>query len=204
MKTLFPAASACLVVAFVASVGYAESQLEAAAKSTEAAPIADSSRPELSVAPLQYVTYPDDRPSWIQREPDLDSAVHTWVVTTSGCESIEQCEAELVVFKRAAVALYIKETTGWVCDDDFLDDRWIEDQLVARRYVGTLVKGDDRLNEIAVELEFDAESRQRIQRAQKDCIVNDRLRATGGLFALALIGLCCTGGLLGALSRRFA
>jgi hypothetical protein len=242
MKTLFPSATACFVVAFVASVGLAESQIEAAAESDEAvaivetkgdsdskpvsesepgkkttsdgehgdssevdgAPPEKAKRNELSVAPMSHITYPDDRPSWIGKSPDLKSSVHTWVVTTSGCESMERCEAELEVLKPAAVSLYIKETTGWTCDDEFLDADWIEDDLVVRRYVGSLKKGDQTLNEIAVELNFDSGSRERIQRARKNTVVHDRLRATAGAFALALVGLCCTGGLLGLVSRRYS
>lgn len=211
MKTLFPAAAACFVVAFVASVGYAETQLKSAGDSDETVTVSEpateetkQSAPELSVAPLMHVTYPEDRPSWILSEPDLQSPVQTWVVTTSGCESIEQCEAELEVLKPAAVALFIKETTGWVCDDEFLDKAWIDEQLVARRYVGTLRQGDRDLHEIAVELSFDSKSQKRIRQAQVNIAVGERLQATGGLFALGLIGLCCTGGLLGVLSRRYA
>ena len=137
------------------------------------------------------------------------------VVTTSGAETMEQCEAELEVLKPAAVALYIKETTGWDCDESCLDDRWIDDELVDRRYVGTLRMGDRELHEIAVELIFDAESQERIRTAQveaeeriraseKNSVVRARLRATAGLFAMALAGLCCTGGVLGAFSRRYA
>ncbi|QDV44860.1 hypothetical protein Enr13x_47310 [Stieleria neptunia] len=220
MKTLFPAASACFVVAFVASVGLAESSLEATAnragETVSEQPRAESSasadsessakpkRAELSVAPMDHVTYPDDRPGWIETEPDLQSPVHSWVVTTSGAETMEQCEAELEVLKPAAVALYIKETTGWLCDDAFLDQQWIEDELIDRRYLGTLKMGDRELYEIAVELKFDADSRKRIRRAMNNSVVGERLRATAGLFALALVGLCCTGGVLGVFSRRYA
>mgnify|MGYP001815641766 FL=1 len=245
MKTLFPAAAACFVVAVVASVGWAESQIELVTESEETVEVvesetdpepkseqetqpdvkldseakSDSVSPadappkaapaevrhnELSVAPMTHITYPNDRPGWIGKSPDLESSVHTWVVTTSGCESMEQCEAELEVLKPAAVSLYIKETTGWACDDAFLNADWIEDDLVARRYVGTLKKGDQTLNEIAVELHFDSQSRERIQRARKNMVVDERLRATTGVFALTLVGLCCTGGLLGLLSRRYS
>lgn len=217
MRTLFPSAAACFVVAFVASIGYAETQLESAGESTSDAVAVskpdtakpdikktEASRPELSVAPLTHITYPDDRPSWILSEPDLQSPVQTWVVTTSGSESIQQCEAELEALMPAAVSLYIKETTGWGCDDEFLEKSWIDDQLVARRYVGTFQQGDRELHEIAVELNFNSSSRKRILLAQQNIVVNERLQATGGLFALGLIGLCCTGGLLGLVSRRYA
>lgn len=204
MRTLFPAASACFVVVLVASVGYAESSAEVKARKVIEVSEAPEVKPhELSTAPSTHVSYPEDRPGWIDQQPDLESSVQTWVVSTSGCESMEMCEAQLEALLPAAVSLYIKETTGWICDDDFLDADWIENQLVARRYVGTLQQGGRDLDEIAVELNFDANSRDRIRRAFQNSVVDDRLRATGGLFALALIGLCCTGGLLGIVSRRF-
>ncbi|WP_182867757.1 hypothetical protein [Stieleria mannarensis] len=198
MRTLFPAASACFVVAFVASIGLAESSIESAPERGD-----EPKRAELSVAPMDHVTYPDDRPAWIETEPDLQSPVHRWVVTTSGSETMELCEAELEVLKPAAVALYIKETTGWVCDDAMLDPQWIEDELVERRYVGTLQMGDRTLHEIAVELTFDAEDRKRIRRAMNNSVVGERMRATAGLLALGLIGLCLSGGVLGVFSRRY-
>lgn len=210
MRTLFPAASACFVVAFVASVGYAESQIETQEDANETAAVhkksdaeETNSPVELSVAPMEHLTYPDDRPSWISAQPDLHSDVHTWVVTTSGTDSLEQSAEELDVLLPATVALYIKETTGWICDDVFLDPQWIDDDLVGARYVGTFTKGDQTLHEIAVQLRFDQASRQRIQKARQNSLVNERIRATGGMFALGLIGLFCTGGLLGVFSRRY-
>ncbi|KAA5543801.1 hypothetical protein FYK55_11545 [Roseiconus nitratireducens] len=210
MKSLGPAFAACLLVGFISSVAFAESKIESVSEpeatvdANAAASESKSSRSELSVAPLDHVVYPDDRPAWVDQEPDLKSPVHTWVVVTSGCETMQQCEAELDVLQRAAVALYVKERTGWVCDDAMLDGQWIDDELVGRRYVGDLVRGDQALKEIAVELQFGPEQQQKILRAWKNAEVGDRLRATGAVFAMALVGLCCTGGLLGVFSRRFS
>lgn len=204
MKTILPSASACLLVVFVASVSYAETRNAEA--STAASTVKSDSpdpSPILSVAPLDHETFPKERPTWIREEPDFESDVHTWVVTTSGRDSIEECEAEIEVLKRATVALYIKKLTDWVCDEDTLDEDWIENQLVAKRYVGTFRRGDQELNEIAIELAFDQEARSRIENQWRSFEVNDRLRASGGLFAVVLVGLCCSGGLLSVLSRRF-
>lgn len=161
------------------------------------------SSPTLSVAPLDHEIFPHDRPTWIRQTPHFESDVHTWAVVTSGRDSIEDCEAEIEVLKRAAVALYIKQQTGWVCVDESLDDQWIESELVQKRYVGTLLRGDQQLNEIAIELAFDQEARARIEQQWKSSEVNERLRASGGLFAMVLVGLCCSGGLLSVISRRF-
>ncbi|MCD0461005.1 hypothetical protein [Roseiconus lacunae] len=163
-----------------------------------------SSSSPLSVAPMTHVTYPDDWPQWADAEPSLSGSVHTWPVSTGGCKSIEQCEEKLVALLRANVALYIKESTGWISDGSFLSDQWIDDELIVRRYVGKIVKGDEELHEIAVELEFDSEVRAKIKRAMNNDQLEDRLRASSGLFVIALIGLCCSGGLLGVISRRFA
>ena len=229
MRTLFPAATMLGLVAFVASAGYAETQLQTVAQSAGAVDAGElavapedgasedglsedgglngsgrDKQSELSVPPLSHVEYPDDRPAWIEQTPDLHSDTHTWVVATAGCETISQCEEELDVLTRAAVSLYIKETTGWICPDEFLDSSWIEDNLIGPRYVGTFRRGDTQLHEIAVQLEFDDQARRRIQRAKKNAVVKERLQASGGLFALGLAGLCCTGGLLSVFSRRFS
>lgn len=222
MKTLFPAASVFTLVALVASVGYAESQSTSrddvlnnvsqqatTKKSTSSTNTASQSGTastvaELSVPPMDHVEYPEDRPDWVSEAPDLSSKVHTWAVTSAGCETVEQCEEELDVLVRAAVALYIRETTGWICDDSFLDDTWIETELIGARYGGTLVRGDTQLHELAVQLRFDSAARQRIADASQASVLGERLRAVAGLFTLGLIGLCCTGGLLSVFSRRYA
>ena len=115
-----------------------------------------------------------------------------------------KCEDQLDALVPGAVAHYIKRTTGWECDEEFLDADWIDDSLILRRYVGTLQKGDQTLHEVAVELHFDAENRERIREASQNSMVNERLCATGALFAFGLFGLCCSGGILGIVSRRFA
>lgn len=193
MSTIRPSATALFVVAMVASVGYAEAE-----------PGKTTGGKTLSVAPLHHEIYPEDRPSWIRDEPDLESEVHQWVVTTSGRDTIQECEAELDVLKRATVALYIKQRTGWICGDDVLDEDWIENDLIGRRYIGTLKKGDQELHEIAVELQFDDEAQQRIDAQWKNTEVNERLKVSGAMFGLLIIGLCCSGGLLGAVSRRYS
>jgi hypothetical protein len=203
------------LVAGIASVGYAESgspaeidRGERRGEATVEAAAADGSdaavRAELSVAPLSHVVYPEDRPAWIEQSPDLQSDPHTWVVTTAGYESLSQCEEELAVLTPAAVSLYIKETADWVCPEEFLDPQWIDDQLIGKRYVGTFHRGDAEWHEIAVELQFDGEARRRIAEAKQNSVVRERLQAAGGLFALGLAGLCCSGGLLSVFSRRFS
>ncbi len=220
MKTLFPAAAVFAIVAGIASFGDAEPRL--AAETARAAPDAEATAPptgdasadsesnptavqsELSVAPLSHVVYPEDRPAWIDRSPDLQSDLHTWVVTTGGCDSVAECEEQLAVLTPAAVSLYIKETTDWICPEAFLDPEWIDEELIGKRYVGTFHRGDSERHEIAVELHFDREARRRIAEAEQNAVVRERLQATGGLLALGLAGLCCTGGLLSVFSRRFS
>lgn len=180
-----------------------EKSTEKSSSSVDVKPDSIDQSPTLSVAPLDHEIFPKERPTWIREEPDFESDVHTWVVTTSGRDSIEECEAEIEVLKRATVALYIKKQTDWVCDEDTLDEEWIENELVTKTYVGTLQRGDQQLNEIAIELSFDQDARSRIEHQWKSFEVNDRLRASGGLFAMVLVGLCCSGGLLSVLSRRF-
>jgi len=220
MRMLLTPAGACFLALTIASVGYAESQAESAARPDQAAESAEATgatadhqrnatdrgslprRSELSVAPLDHVEYPPDRPSWLEREPDLQSEVHSWVVNSGGCETTDECEAQLEVLQRAAVSLYIRELTGWTCDESWLNQDWIEQELVGRRYVGSLTVGDQSLTEQAVELQFDATTRGKIRQAARNDEVGERLRATGGFFVLGLVGLIFTGGVLGAVTRR--
>lgn len=208
MKTLIPSASACAIVALIASVGYAQSfeivvETKSAKSKAKTTADADSKPFELSVPPIEHTIYPADRPGWVRNEPDFESDVHTWVVTTTAYETTKRCESELEELRRAAIALYIKQQTGWVCDEGTFNEDWIE-ELTARRYVGSLVRGDQDLREIAVELRFDRAAQEKIRMAFREAQLGDRLRTTGGLFALGLVGLCCTGGVLGLLGRRYS
>ncbi|OYP31715.1 hypothetical protein [Rhodopirellula sp. MGV] len=263
MKHLLPSLTAFAVVAFVATVGYAETitdqdaETEVASVVVEAAvveasdpesnletveptdkveaagnsgtesealenesasdesptdppqPDNDSAEPSqgsanLSVAPLTHITYPDDWPSWADAERNIEGSNHTWPVTTGGCKTIEACEDKLMALLRANIALYIKECYDWNCDECYLSDQAIREILVARRYEGTITKGDEELKEIAVELRFDPEAQALIQRAVQNDQLDGRLRASGGLFAITIIGLFCSGGILGVISRRFS
>ena len=204
MKTLITPASACVLVAFIASVGYAQS-LEIVIESGSAEEsVADASAPtELSVPPIDHTIFPADRPEWVRNEPDFESDIHTWVISTGAYETTRQCEEELEELRRAAISLYIKRQTGWVCDEGSFNEDWIE-ELTGRRYVGSLTRGDETLREIAVELCFDRVAQEKIQASFREAQLDERLRNTGGVFAMGLVGLCCTGGLLSLLSRRFA
>jgi hypothetical protein len=176
------AATACLIVALIASVGLAES--------------------ELSTAPLDHVEYPEARPDWIVAEPDLKSRVHTWVVNADDCESRQQCEAKLQPLMRAAVELYVNELTGWECEDALIDELTASAELVQDRYEGQYTQGDSERHEVAVRLAFDAATREKIRQAARDVEVGERLRATAGLFALAVFGLFLSSGILNVWSRR--
>ncbi|MEO1529263.1 MAG: hypothetical protein AAFX06_27910 [Planctomycetota bacterium] len=213
MKTLFPSASACVLVAFVASVSYAQSfeivleakssKEKAKASSTLKTSESGEAPQQLSVPPSDHKVYPPDRPAWVSNEPDFESDVHTWVVTTTAYETTERCEQELEELRRAAISMYISRQTGWICDEGTFNDDWIE-ELTGRRYVGGLLQGEQELREIAVELRFDRVAQEKIRSAFREAQLDERLRATGGFFALGLVGLCCTGGLLSLLSRRYA
>ncbi len=215
MKVLFPPTAACLIVALIATVSYAESEASATSLTTAEASVADAEPAdekdnkakkklvELSVAPESLPLYPDDRPAWISEPPGMDGSEYVWVVQTSQ-ESVDKCEVAIEVLKRATVRLYVQDLTGWACDDDVLPADWVNDTLVAKSYLGTLTQGDRELHEIATELRFDSEARERIRSAHKNSVVKERLAASGGLFAFALIGLVCSGGLLSVVSRRYS
>ena len=176
-----------------------------AARGKQAAASTDSTAPaELSVAPLDHIEYPDDRPGWLENPPQLTEPTHTWVVVTPPSESPEQSEELLQVMQRAAVTSYVHRRVDPGCRADFVrvDNRWIDEQLVTQTYRGTLEQGDQTLHEAAVQLSFSPAVQQQIQQQWHDARVQNRLRTTGFAFGggllLLITGACATG----CLSRR--
>lgn len=165
----------------------------------------DSSPAELSVAPLDHVEYPADRPKWLERKPIATDHGHSIVVVSEPCESPEDAEEQLRWMQRAAVATYINELVDSHGDFDFyrFDDQEIDDDLIVQRYRGTVNRGDMTEYECATELVFSESKRKAIKLAWKNREVSRRLGAVGGMASVGLVLLMCSSGLLGILARRF-
>lgn len=177
----------------------------AAAESSGADVVETETTAELSVAPLDHVVYPTDRPSWLDQLPLIGGDVDSIVVISEPALSVEAAAEELRWMQRAAIATYVSQLVDQPGQFDVFapDDETIDRDLVARRYDGLVTIGDETHYESATELRFDAAQRRLIEDAWKNAEVGRRLKAMGGLASLALVTLFCTGGLIGVVSRRF-
>ncbi|GAA5509289.1 hypothetical protein [Novipirellula caenicola] len=146
--------------------------------------------PELSVAPLDQISYPDDRPAWLSELPQLDGDLQSWVVVSSPAESRQESEEELKRLQRAALVRYVQGQTDGSASSEYLSvtDEWIENNLITDRYAGEVKQGDTILYENAAKLSFDKAIQSEIALAWKRVQVRDRLAATG---VLVMGGLCC-------------
>lgn len=163
----------------------------------------ESSPKPLSVAPLDQIQYPEDRPAWIDAENDLSGQTHRWVVTTSPCETREQSAGELDRMLPVAVQLYaerlVRDREG--CRDVEVGDAvQVARDAIARRYDGTVEQGDVTLYESAAELEFPPAVQAEIRRRCLNAEVRGRLGVlglfvSGGLACLILgsvvVNGCC-------------
>jgi len=195
MNDLLKHSSTCLLALMIAPVIYADD-----AQSSSA----DESPAPLSVAPLDHVVYPSDRPKWVEKSTDFDTEAHSIVVVSGPSETRQESEEELMLMARAAVSTYITELTDSAGYDEFYNvtDEEIERDLVVRRYTGTLTQGDSTRYEDAVELVFTETKRKEIKEAWANVAVRERLGALGLLVFGGLIMLMCSSAVVGVASRR--
>ncbi len=197
MNQMIPTSSACLVLMLLAP--------SAARAADENTKINSAKEPApLSVAPLDHIEYPEDRPDWVSAAPSLKEFPHTWVVVSGPSDTPEESAADLKLMERAAIATYIKGLPGADGRFDFypITDEWIENELVCRRYAGQLTEGGMERYEHAVELRFDKETQKQMLASLKNVEVRERLGAIGVLVFTGLIGLICSSAFVGMLSRR--
>ncbi|TWT80030.1 hypothetical protein CA13_14420 [Planctomycetes bacterium CA13] len=194
----------CLVASIInlpapTAVAEEESNTKAEAELLE-----ESKSVELSVAPLDQIIFPSDRPQWLDNVPQLDDSVHNWVVVSSPSDTFEASEQNLRLMQRAAVLTYIQRLVNAGRNFDFftITNEWIDEKLVRKSYHGEVTQGDTVLFEHATELEFDEPTRQEIHRAWKQVQISDRLGimglTVGGGFCLLVLASAVTG----MLSRR--
>jgi hypothetical protein len=164
----------------------------------------DESPAPLSVAPLDVIDYPQDRPSWVSQPLQIDKDSRSIVVVSGPCDTREESIEELRLMRRAAVSTYV----SLVCESggqyDFypISDEEIDAELVRRSYAGTVTQGDMKMYEDAVELRFTDDQRQEIEAAWKNVEVRDRLGTLGFLVFSGLVMLICSSALVGVASRR--
>jgi len=123
----------------------------------------------LSVAPQSSaatITFPPDRPSWVDQSPDLSADLHRWPVVSTPASTAELSRQALSAQLRAAAETYLetilKETDAAAVIT--LDDAWIESHLSAdHQYEGEVFAGDEVMYESAAQLLFEPADRRWIQ-----------------------------------------
>ena len=207
MSQIIYSGSACLAMLVVATaVTYAESTDENSSDGTNAtSEVVDvkATIPELSVPPSTHIEFPENRPAWVGAAPELEGETHVWSVASTGGDTVADCQSDIKTLQRVAVELYIKHLTQSEGDVDYpINDDWIENELIAERYVGTCNIGDEARHEVAVRLEFGPEAQQKIKQSFRKLEVRDRLAALGGATFLGFLGLIGASMFLGFASRR--
>ncbi len=165
----------------------------------------ETSPSELSVAPLDHVVYPADRPNWLAETPKLEGESHQWVVVTPACDSPKEAADMIAIQARGAVESYVEHLTGATTErmEFSIQDRWVDDVLVTKRYSGEFTEGDASRFEEAVMLSFPPTVQEQIQATWKNFEVRQRLGAMG-LCVAGFLGMLFVGsGVLSVVGRRF-
>jgi hypothetical protein len=195
MSQLIRNSSTCFLVLMITPAIYADDVSTTTAQESPA---------PLSVAPLDHVEYPKDRPEWIKKSTDFDTEAHAIVVVSGPSDSAEQSKEELNWMAREAVSAYVTRITDAAGNDEFysISEDEIDRDLVVRRYSGKLTKGDDTMYEEAVELVFTEGKRDEIKAAWTNVAVRERLGALGLMVFGGLVMLMCSSAVVGVVSRR--
>lgn len=164
----------------------------------------------LSVAPLDHVEYPSDRPAWVDQTIDIDQLIDaddrtaTVVVVSGPSDTMGQSLEELLVMQRAAVNAVIAQVTGHQDADSVfvISDEEIDRDLVTRRYDGEVLQGDTPRYEHAVELQFSPKLRRAMIAAKDNIEVRHRLNAIGVMTLGGFLTLIGSSALIGFTLRR--
>jgi hypothetical protein len=197
MSQMIQPSSACLMLLVLA-----QATAHAADESAGSRP--DAEPAPLSVAPLDQIQYPEDRPEWIDAPTNLKQLPHSWTVVSGPSESSEQSLNELRLLRRASVETYLKTLPGADGRLDFfpLTDEWIEDRLVVKEYAGLVIQEGLTKHENAAELRIDSDAKREMLAALKNDTVGQRLGVLGVLTVTGLFGLIFSSALVGTFSRR--
>lgn len=161
---------------------------------------------ELSVPPLDHVTYPDDRPEWVNQadngKPYTVIDGNKIVVVSPLCDTSNQCDELLMISARVAADQYVIDLVDFIADSSFYEfsDDEIAD-LITRQYEGMAKQGDMEMYERAIELTFTPEKQREIRSASKNIEVDRRLHRMGGFFLGGLVMLFGGSAAIGAIGR---
>lgn len=153
---------------------------------------------ELSIAPLDHVEYPVDRPKWIDessRSPSAESGSSKIIsiVVVSPSQPTPEAAAEMMeVMAKGAVENYIDQQAATLpksidAKKIVVEMDWIRNELVTRRYDGQVQIGDQTEFESACLLRLDEQHQAVLQ----DLIQNHHL-----MHRLGVVGIFGLGGFL--------
>ncbi|TWT66029.1 hypothetical protein [Allorhodopirellula solitaria] len=165
----------------------------------------------LSVAPLGYLDYPLDRPNWIEehRLPEQPSEGEDLLISvSSGPAASPEIAAEMMeVMAGGAVENYLIEMAQG--DPDLLprdpisvDMNWVREQLISRRYDGTVDSGGQVRYESAGLLRINREQQHRLQQIVQNQHLETRLSTVAAVAITGLIAMIGGATGLGWLASR--
>src|SRR6056297_2890900 len=135
-------------------------------------PKTDETTVELSVPPAEHVTYPPDRPRWIDETRNLEASDQEGetirLVGVSGPSPSPEIAAEMMqVMARGAIENHIQrlaDRSGRSIPVDAIsvDADWVSGELIARRYDGVVQTGDLQSFESACLIELDADAQDKL------------------------------------------
>lgn len=182
-------------------------------KKVEAHPskISSESSSKLSVAPLDHVDYPLERPGWIEeyRVPVTPtSGADLLISVSSGPAASAEIAAEMMeVMARGAVENYLEEMAQdgaepVPAEEIEVASNWLREELVSRRYDGTVGSGDEIRYESACLLRISAEEQQKLAESVRNYRLQRRLATVGVVAILGFAGMLSGAIGLGWLASR--
>jgi hypothetical protein len=164
----------------------------------------EDSPKQLSVAPMDHIVYPDDRPTWVSDPVKQQDNEATFVVVSGPCDTPEESLRELNLMRRAALSTYISRITNYFGIKEFYDisDERIDQDFVMRRYSGEIIVGGTSQYEDAVEIRVTESERKLILDAWQNIEVFRRLQALGVAMFGGLAVLVVSSTAIGVVARR--
>ncbi len=165
----------------------------------------------LSVAPLDQVGYPLDRPVWIEehRVPTQpNEGADLLISVSSGPASSPEIAAEMMeVMARGAVENMLEQMVldgpdVIPIDQIHVDMDWVRDELISRRYEGTVGTGDGVRYESACLLRMNSAERRKLSESIQSYRLQGRLSVVGVVALLGFAGLLAGSTGLGWLAGR--
>lgn len=172
--------------------------------------VADSPS-KLSVAPLDHVDYPLDRPTWIEehRVPVTPQNGEDLLISvSSGPAASPEIAAEMMeVMARGAVENYLEQMAQDGAEPVPVDrievaSNWLREELISRRYDGSVGSSDEVRYESACLLRISGEEQQKLADSIQNYRLQGRLSNLGVIAVLGFAGLLSGAVGLGWLASR--